>query len=62
MRRFVHSAMDHFHGVRPVFSQARFEITPKINALAVIMVGASVALTFAAEYFRTRRAEKKLKK
>lgn len=45
-----------------VFSQARFEITPKINALAVIMVGASVALTFAAEYFRTRRAEKKLKR
>lgn len=45
-----------------VFSQARFEITPKINALAVIMVGASVALTFAAEYFRTRRAGKSRQK
>jgi len=38
-----------------IFSEFRFEITPKINALAVAMVSASIAMTVAAEYFRTRR-------
>ena len=38
-----------------LFSQFRFEITPKINALSAAMVGASILLTVVAEYVRTRR-------
>lgn len=38
-----------------IFSEFRFEITPKINALSAAMVTASIALTVAAEYLRARR-------
>lgn len=37
-----------------VFSEFRFEITPKINALSALMVVLSVGLTVLAEAFRTR--------
>jgi spermidine/putrescine transport system permease protein len=36
-----------------VFSEFRFEITPKINALSALMVVLSVALTVLAEMYRT---------